>query len=271
MNPEPEIYFHVGLGKVASTWLQKKVFPKLKGLQYFGPHRYRKVKSLLPKAGSGKVLVSREFDRQLEEELRDFGQHYPRFRVVVIFRRHDEWIASQYRRYVKNGWLGTFSDFYDLESDQGFWKRKELDYRMKIETIERISGQKPVVLIYDDLKNDPRAFVAALADSLGVKPPARLFTGKVHASYSEKQLKVLQAFCRRFIGRVPQGKSNKLLHWLTYKPYWAVNHLVLYGASFWPVSWMSSDPLIPEGQLEAVRTHFAEDWKYIQTISQPID
>lgn len=264
MNSEPEVYFHVGLGKVASTWLQKKVFPKLKGLKYLGPRRYRKVKSLLSNIESGVILVSREFDRQLEEELQAFAQHHPHFQVIVLFRRHDEWIASQYRRYVKNGWLGTFQDFFDLANDRGFWRRHELDYRAKLHAIERISGNKPIVMLYDDLRSDPERFAKKLADAMGVSFQGAVDSGKVHASYSEKQLKVLQAFCKRFIRRVPQGKSNKLLHWLTYKPVWLLYHLVLYGAKLLPDSWVKSGALIPEEQLEVVRRHFAADWKEVE-------
>ena len=39
---QPEIYFHVGLGKVASTYLQHRFFPKLKGIHYIKSTRYRR-------------------------------------------------------------------------------------------------------------------------------------------------------------------------------------------------------------------------------------
>ena len=69
---EKQIYFHVGLGKVASTYLQHEVFPKLKGIHYLPTGKYKRSKSIIPQLEVAKVLVSREFDRQFEDEVRWF-------------------------------------------------------------------------------------------------------------------------------------------------------------------------------------------------------
>ncbi len=36
-----QIYYHVGLGKAASTYLQNRVFPVLEGIRYVHRDRYR--------------------------------------------------------------------------------------------------------------------------------------------------------------------------------------------------------------------------------------
>ena len=60
---QPEIYFHVGLGKVASTYLQHRFFPRLKGIHYIKSTRYRRSPQIIKDTNYDKYFISREFDR----------------------------------------------------------------------------------------------------------------------------------------------------------------------------------------------------------------
>ena len=111
------IYFHVGLGKTGSTYLQVKFFPKLKGLQYVPTIDYKRYQKVIEKSKANKILVSREFDRQLEDEIKKFAALYPEARIIIVLREHDTWIASQYKRFVKNGFNGSFRKFIDIDCD----------------------------------------------------------------------------------------------------------------------------------------------------------
>lgn len=265
------IYFHVGLGKVASTYLQHRFFPRLKGLQYIPTNRYRRCKSILQKKGPGTFLVSREFDRQFEREVTWFTSTYPDARIIVIFRKHGSWIASQYRRYVKNGFYQGFDHFLDLKSDQGKWKKKDLLYYPKIEIIERCSTQKPLVLFYDDLKADPWKFLQEIADyTQATFDRNEISLNSVHHSYSEKQLKLVQAFCRRFKKTSPKAYNNKMLHWMLYRPWWALFHLVMYSAVFVPNSWISTQPLVGKETLDEIDKLYEADWLKVQKYAQEV-
>lgn len=259
-----EIYFHVGLGKVASTYLQQQVFPKLEGLTYISTHRYKKSKSILPKLQDQKVLVSREFDRQFEEEVRWFTKTYPQARIIMLLRRHDDWIASQYKRHVKNGFTGAFEAFLDLDKDRGFWKQADLRYAPKLKIIEECCEYPPLVLFYDELKQDPGTFLQKLTDYLGVALPQNISTKMVHTSYSEKQLKVLRAFTRRYIHDMPTQYQNKIRHWLLYRPVWIFYHLILYVASLFPQAWVPEEPLLAEEAMRKVRETFSGDWEQVK-------
>lgn len=261
MSAEQTVYFHVGLGKTGSTFLQKEVFPRLNEIQYVGPQQYKKAKAIIKQSGESKILVSREFDKQLEEELRSFCDQVANVRVIVCFRRQDEWMASQYRRRVKNGWLMPFREFIDVESNAGYWKVEELFYQSKVELIRSITGKEPLVLLYDELRDDPKVYLQRIADFIGIELPQNLSFKPRHRSFNDKQLIVLQSFCRKCVKSVPRGRSNKLLHWLFYRPVWAFYHLVLYAAKFIPWSLISRKELIASDELEKVRAHFEEDWK----------
>ena len=262
---DQDIFFHVGLGKVASTYLQQEFFPKLRSITYIPTNRYRKSKQILAKKGPGSYLVSREFDRQFEREVTQFCSTYPDAKIIVLFRKHSSWIASQYRRYAKNGFHQGFEKFMDLDKDEGHWKQRDLLFYPKLEVIERCSTQKPLVLFYEDLKKDPWPFLQKIADYSGSSfQKDQISLDSVHTSYSEKQLKVLQAFCRRFKKQLPRAYHNKLLHWLLYRPWWGLFHLVMYAAVLVPQRWLPEAPLISNKQLDDIDERFAADWEQVR-------
>ena len=148
VKKQPEIYFHVGLGKTASTYLQYAFFPKLEGIHYVQRTQYRFYHSILSKNEYEKYFFSREIDQQLEAEVSQFAQHYPDTKPIIIFRRHDGWIASQYRRYIKNGSSRSFKDFLDLENDMGIWHKRDVTFRPMLDILEKYFSEKPLVLFH---------------------------------------------------------------------------------------------------------------------------
>ncbi|NPA38061.1 MAG: hypothetical protein GXO47_14555, partial [Chlorobi bacterium] len=95
-----QIFFHTGLSKTASTFLQERVFPLFEGVEYIHRmYRYNRVFDIISGTRKKKILISREFDKQFERELSRFSPKYPDIQVFIVLRRQDSWIASQYRRY----------------------------------------------------------------------------------------------------------------------------------------------------------------------------
>ncbi len=111
MENQNEIYFHVGTGKTGSTYLQQKVFPKIKGIKYLPTHKFYSYPKFLSQSKASKVLLSREFDRQLEEEIIIFSAKYSNTTPIITFRKHSAYIASQYKRFIKNGYQMDFNSF----------------------------------------------------------------------------------------------------------------------------------------------------------------
>lgn len=69
---EKEIYFHVGLAKTGSTFLQKNVFTYLKNIKYISTHDYVNCIDVINKTNYKSYLISREFDKQFESEIKKF-------------------------------------------------------------------------------------------------------------------------------------------------------------------------------------------------------
>lgn len=260
-----DIYFHVGLGKVASTYLQQEVFPNLKGITYISPRKYRQSKQIISSHSAGRFLVSREFDVQLKEELEWFTRHFSNVKVIIFFRRHDSWLLSQYKRYIKNGWYRGFSSFFDLV-EGAHWGPEDVLYSRKLELVEKFTGNRPLILFHEDLLAKPTHVFDQIASFTRTEYiPGSISHKKIHRSYSEKQLKFLLFFTRHFFRHFPDDHThNKLKHWVYFRPWWLIYHVFLYVGALLPESWFSKSPLIPSKTLAAIRSHFHEDWEFVR-------
>ena len=237
-NRPKQIYFHVGLGKTGTTYLQYALFPKLKGIHYIQRTKwYQGVIDGIKGSNFPSYLVSREFDVQMEEEVSRFAQHFPDAHPIIVFRRHDGWIASQYRRFAKNGIHVDFDGFIDIDHDQGMWKLNELIFMDKIRLLEKTFTHKPLVLFQEDLKRDPYAFfdqIAAFTGSTYEREAVSL--SAIHPSYEEKQLKAVRKFSR-FLFPAQETRSRKtLLGWLQWRRLQITSYLIMYAALLLPAS-----------------------------------
>jgi hypothetical protein len=261
-----EIFFHVGLGKVASTYLQYAFFPKLKGLRYIQRTNYQKSPDIIKKSSENRFLVSREFDQQLEEECRWFSTFFPEARIILIFRRHDSWIASQYRRFVKNGESLTFTEFIDIKKDTGLWKLSDLDFYKKIEIVKKyFPDHEPLILFYEDMKSDPFAFFKKIgAYTQTTFSDSAISLNKIHTSYSEKQLKVIRSISGYLFKQNPKFSKVRFFRWLQRRSRLLACYLILYPAALIPKGWVSKKPLIDPEELEKIRLYFLEDWNKVR-------
>ena len=265
MSNKPEIYFHVGLGKVASTYLQHRFFPKLQGIQYIPSNKYRHYQKHIDKSTAQRILLSREFDNQLEYEVSRFAKLYPDAHIIIAFRRQDAWIASQYRRYVKNGGYRSFSDFIDVEKDEGLWKQHQVYMMPKIQIIEKYFHQKPLVLLHDDLKTNAFAFFNQIATyTNSTYEQAAISLAPVHKSYTEKQLKFIRKVARQLFEE-PKGvhrikPETGLRHWLHRRSKMLACYATMYSSQLFPEHWAGTAALIAPEELEKVRAFYAKDW-----------
>jgi hypothetical protein len=257
-----EIFYHVGLGKTGTTYLQYRVFPKFKGVYYIQRTKYKKSFDIIRKTNYPRYLVSNEFDRQYPVEIRRIAGAFPDAKIIMVLRRQDSWLASQYRRWVKNGYEYTFEQFIDLDNDGGEWKQKDAYFFPYIEMAEKLFSTKPLVLLYDDMRKDPISFFKRIADYVGAEfDPKEVSLKRVHTSYNEKQLLFRRKWNRYFSGQWPES-NNKVLAFLQnifyVKP---VRYGTLYLAKILPGSMKPDEVLTPESHLKRIREFYKEDWE----------
>ena len=271
-----EIYFHVGLAKTGSTFLQKNFFPYLKNIKYLDTHKYNKCVDIINSSNFKSYLISREFDKQFEKEIKKFTTFFPQTKIIVVFRRHDKWIASQYKKSVKNGWYWNFNNFYNI-NNTGLWKDSDMTYMNKIEIIKKYSKSDPLILKFEELKKNPFNYLNKISNYTNSKySKAKISLNTVHKSYSEKQLIFLQKFCRIFKKTPPEyydyqeitldksiSDKKRIKHWLYYRPWWLLFHLVMYTSLLIPKFLIHKNSLINKNDLNEIKNKFKEDWKKV--------
>ena len=257
---QPEIYFHVGLGRTATTFMQRSVFPMFKDIYYINKQQYKNTDEIISGTNAEKYLISHEFSKKLINEMKQFSKKYPDAKIIIVFRRHDKWIASHYKRSLKNGFPSGFKGYIDLENDQGFWKKEHLYYYPKIQCILDCFKHKPLVLFHHDLKNDPEKFVRKILDFTGVKETQPINYKPRHTSYSDKELKA-----REWVNQHTIFKEIPVINY-KYKQFRrlynkAIRYTVLNIARLIPNSWISDEPLIDKEYLEQIREFYKDDWE----------
>ncbi len=265
---QTEIFFHVGTGKTGSTFLQRRIFPKLKNIHYIPTSRYNRIFKLLANSTKRRILISREFDQQLESEVLKFSKIHPNTTAIIVFRRHDDYIASQYRRFVKNGFKDTFEYFFNLENDTGYFKKSDLNYRRQIEILINAFDKKPQVLLYDQLRKEPKVFIDYLLQLLDAKVDHSGIDYSVkHRSYSQKQLLFFRSVARKINLRKRRIFNNSILHFLWRIGLGSIRYTLLFVGRYFPNKKIEDLSLIKKSDLESIRSYYDSDWDYVLNYS----
>jgi hypothetical protein len=272
VSGEKQIFFHVGLARTASTWLQQMVFPNFRGIYYIKNSHYHHHVSIINSSRQPKYLVSRDFDRPLEREVGRFAVIYPDAYPIIVLRRHDSWIASEYRRRVKNGFGLPFEKFFDIDRDRGYWKRSDLLLFPKLQTLEKHFWEKPLVLFYEDLQSDPIAFVEKIARYCGAHYDRnQLSTTPVHPSYADKQLRVLRSVSRHLFSPVQEFSGGRAWRRIQKLSRSLAVYSILYPSWLLPEAWTPKEDLIPKEQLERIRSQYSDDWQQCREYAERND
>ena len=256
-----EIYYHVGLGKTASTYLAEKVFPHFQNT-VFSRHPREKHYETMEKASDGKFFVSHEFDRQLIPMVEMFSKRFPNAKPIIVLRIHDAWLASQYKRFVKNGFSISFKQFIDLENDTGYWKMKDALFFPMLQKLESAFQTKPLVLFHDDLKTDAYGFIDSIATFCDVTYDRnKISTKPFHSAYSTRQLKMMRRYGWNRLESENQFSDNKIIQWFQKRTQLLRSYSLMAIANFLPEKWIDPKPLITTEELEKVGKKFEHDWK----------
>jgi len=258
----PEIYFHMGLERTGTTFLQQSVFPNLGDIYYVPKSQYKNIVEIIKNSNCNKFLLTHE-SKALFQEIKKFSAKYPDARIILVFRRHDKWIASHFKREIKNGYSKNFNDFIDLENDTGTWKKEDLYYFPKVKFIEECFNKPPLILFQDELKSSPEDFVRKILKYTGAKEASPIPYKAQHTSYSNKELKFRHWVTQNTIFKRIEVKNRKFpLIRRFYNKF--VRYASLYIAKLIPNKWMGAEPLIPEEELKRIREFYGDDWEKVK-------
>lgn len=263
MSTPPNIYWHLGTERTGTKFLQQSVFPKFKDIGYINRGQFHEAAEIISRAEHTTYLVSYELnlDGTLENAVKDFARQFPHAVPVVVFRPQADWLASQYRRHLKNGMPLPFSAMFEPRYNSGKYKAANLYYSHIISILVKYFAQPPMVLLYDDLLEDPEGFISQLAELTGAGLDMNeLDLARRHSSYTDAQLKALLAISSRINILKYKDFNNRpanLLH-----GWWkdSLRYTALALANILPPNGQS---LISPKELEAVQQFFAADWQQV--------
>ena len=259
---EYQIFYHVGLGKAASTYLQNQVFPKLEDIHYVPRDRYRGYRALIERTRDQRYLISREAAYRLDHRLDEFAAFKADARIILVLRRHDRWIASHYRRYLKNGGSMDFERYADIDNPEPLvWGEPQMRFMPMIKAIEERFNSRPLVLFHEELKTDPFALIDKLCAFTGARYRRdRIDLSVVHSSWSDGQLKIMRRVGQYLFAKIPKPARHPGVHRVQRRlRLWAC-YGILGVAQLVPRSLLDPSPLIEPASLDHIRDHFAEDW-----------
>ena len=260
---KPEIYFHVGLPKTASTFLQRQVFPKFGDIQFVKKHQFKKHDKIIQKTNTEKILLSTELNLgkpYVDKKVINFAEKHPEAKTILVLRRQDKWLQSKYKYHIrKNGGL-DFNDFFNL-NDTGKVKVNELHFMSKIEFLEHYFSNPPLIIFQEELVAAPGKVFNMLANEMNASVEKNISTKKIKPAYSHKQLKSLLRFNQKHPYKPLSKKHPKILRLTQKKLRQLMVHSVAYYAKFFPGQKNEEgNELIPQEKLREIKNYYAKDW-----------
>lgn len=269
-----QIYFHLGLAKVASTFLQRNIFPYFTNFYFIKKHHFKHYRTLIPQSASEKILLSTETNIYRETEinkLRSVAKDFPDVQPIILLRRQGSWIKSKYKYYLRKHGNADLIDYFNPYTQQGLIAADQLQLFPKIQCIEQIYQKRPIVLFHEELENNPSGFVNLIAQSIGAHyHPQKIPLRPVKKSFSEQQLKSIKRF-NQVYPFYPDKISYKPLKKLYNKVSAGLLHTVAYTSGLLPdpKKQKNASPLIPGSILRKIDELYAEDWnKCIEYVQQ---
>lgn len=131
-----------------------------------------------------------------------------------------------------------------------------------IEILENYFTHKPLVLFYDELRNDPAKFISQLAEFMGAKVDiSNVNLSPKHTSYNEKQLRAVYTVSKKIKLVKYKPSNSKTINVLINLLRNIIRYSTLYFAPLIPTAWLSRDIFFPDSEeLTAVKDYFTEDW-----------
>jgi hypothetical protein len=258
------VFFHVGLPKTASTFLQLNVFPKFQGIGFIKKHDFKRKDSLIEHSSHDRILLSIELDldgKGGKEKVNDVAEKYNNVFPIIVLRKHGSWLSSKYKYYLRKHGYRKFEDFYHPEGENGVLSDQNLQFYPKIEMLSQKFKNRPLVLFQEELKNKPFKIIDLLAEYTGAsysKNDIRIKT--VKKAYSAKQLKLVRRF-NKFYNFNKSGIKTKTMRFAYKKVSGLFLHTVAYLGALVPERAFKNETLIPKERVKEVNDAFQHDWQ----------
>jgi hypothetical protein len=204
------LYLHIGLHKTGTSFLQREVFPKFQGIKFVhgtNIERYLCLKEgedyFASYEGLSGPLGSSHTERDVC--IKRLSEFFPNAKILISFRRHDDFIVSHFKQHLHKGGTLLFEEFFDIESDSGRYKREDFLFHNKIESVIRHFGSMPFVFLYEEINRDLEGLLRDIGDFIGATPPKR---EEIRFKYYNEGVNYYQANLLRRLNMLSKSELN---------------------------------------------------------------
>ena len=213
---EKKIIIHLGLNRTGTTFLQTKVFPFLKDVNYiplYLNNKYACNPFMLKIEDNKTTLISNEnicfFIKHIAVDgdtkyyadgrtiLKRLNNVFPNASIIFCTRDKNSWLKSVHNNSVRNGYA------YDFEY---FLKHSEyIDIDDFVKTLKELFND---VFIYrfEDFIQNKQKIVSDICDFIGTDVPNNIDYGKINKSLPDKYIKKRLLFNKLFVSKLnPNG------------------------------------------------------------------
>lgn len=256
---------HIGLHKTATTFLQREVFPKWEGITYI---RWPNLEHFLRMDEGKTYLVSREgmsgqiWSPNVErvKSIKRLAELFPEAKILLSFRRHDKYIVSSYKEFLRQGGTLFFDEFFDIEHNKGFQQRQDLLYRPKIEAVEEYFGRRPFVFLQEEISHDLQSLLKSMEEFLtGRAPEVR----EIDLKHQNKGVGYFPAKLLRLLNLVTKSELNpggRLNLDNYYTRYLKIDPTSI--CQKW-LAFIPDRPMLDERQAARIREYYEQDWEFV--------
>ncbi len=263
MSQKAKVYFHLGLPKTGSTYLQAKIFPEIPKINYFKKHDYKKYKNLIPE-NNEIYFFTCEKDVILFDEMDRIKDKFPdNAYIILVFRKHYSWIVSKYKNHIRKYGHLKFNEFFStqekslLNINQYFYSSLSAAFCKKFDN-------RVLFLNYDELKKSPHSFIRKIYNFLGInKEEITYKKSVVKRSFSTNQLIILRKFNDSYRYKKLRTKY-RLINRIHYKYRHFLLHIVAFLSRFIPTDSSDFEEELNR-EKETINAYFKEDWDYMLT------
>ncbi len=252
-------YFHLGMSKTASTYLQVYVFPNIPEIKFIRKHNYHLYKTDEPEGK--KLLFSNEKDRNIKKEIAQIKEYRPDSKIIIVFREHFDWIKSKYKYYIRKFGHRKFSSYYNgvLIPELGM---HEMYYSDIIKTLNEAFPNRCLFMTYKMFKKEPVLFYSKLHSFLGTETNTEYAKKVVKPAFSNRQLYFIRRFNRIYKYK-PSKHPSRFARKVHYKYREFLLHIIGFFSKFIPSGHRSVDKELNK-EKEKIRNRFREDWQKVE-------
>ena len=250
-------YFHLGMHKTASTYLQNVIFPQLNGVRFFRKSKFKQYKITGPEI---KALFSHEEDIFLIQALHRLKADRPKANVFLIVREPSEWVVSKYKYYIRKHGYYNFKDFYEKIFLRRVENPKQF-YSEGLSTADQLF-ENTLFLDFEWIKRDYTQLIKPILQFLKLDTNTHYKNKIVNQAFSLQQLTILRRFNAMYKYRKAQTKS-KILNKIHYKYREFLLHIVAFFALFIPVKTKDFKTEI-ESMIPIIKWDLGEDWAFVK-------